>query len=277
MKQDTLTIDRLRSAAAGTLLASLMLAVAACGGGGSGNDAQSAQIFRESIASAHTGMAYGYYVWLPPGYASSTSSYPIVYATDSEYRFNTLQFAVQNFATPVILVNIDATSSARRWVDFTMPGAQAYFRFLTQELIPQIEARYRADPTRRIFSGHSLSGEFAMYALYLDTPGHRAFSSIISEDGSFWGEPTMTILDSAPEAVALEQQMHDTSLDLGVNLVLAGDTTSNGPRVNALSSYLSTRGYQRLRMRTASFSLGHVSMDGPAFADGLAFALSGAP
>src|SRR6185369_2103121 len=251
----------------------LLMAVVLCGCGGGGGDIAPppapAGVIRASIQSRQTGIEYGYYVQLPADYAKTQAAYPVVYATDSEYRLATLSGVMANSPTAAILVNIDATSTARRWVDFTMPGAAAYFRFLTQELIPQIESQYRIDPKRRIFSGHSLSGEFAMYALYLDTPDNRFFSSVISEEGSFWYQPDMQFFNSLPIATSMEQQMYDTGRQLPVNLVLAGDFFGNGTLVKNLSDFLSARGYERLRIKNSTFSLGHVPMDGPAFADAL--------
>src|SRR5262249_46755883 len=162
-------------------------------------------------------------------------------------------------------INIDATSSARRWVDFTMPGAAAYFRFLTRELIPNIEAQYRVDPTQRIFSGHSLSGEFAMYVLYQDDPAHRVFASIISEEGSFWCDSNALCPTSLPIATSMEQQMYDTSQVLPIRLVLAGDATGNGPRVTTLFDFFAARGYQDLKLKNLNYVLGHTGMDRPAF------------
>lgn len=265
---------RIRTITAATFIVALAFAVlAGCGGGGDSAAppmAPAGQTLRASIHSAQTGIDYGYYVYLPAGY-QPTQAYPVIYATDSEYRFTTLSGVMQSRGTQAILVNIDATTSARRWVDSTMPGATAYFRFLTQELIPVVEARYRVDPTRRTFTGHSLSGEFVIYALYLEDPAHRYFASIISEEGSFWYRSDMVFSTVSPEATALEQGLHDAHVPLPVNLMLAGDTTSNGGLVASLYTYLSARGYAQLRIANTSYTLGHVPMDGPAFTDALAF------
>jgi len=255
----------------GALLLALVLA--ACGGGSDAptNSDASPTVLRASIQSVQTGIAYGFYIYLPPGYGKTQRTYPVIYATDSEYRFGPLSSALQDTQTQAILINIDATSSARRWVDFTMPGAAAYFRFLTLELIPMVESAYRVDPKQRIFSGHSLSGEFAMYALYLDDPANRAFASIISEDGSFWCQSDTTCPTTDPLATSMEQQMHAADPQLAVRLVLAGDTTANGPRVTTLYDFFAARGYTDLRLKSLSYSLGHVAMDKSAFTDALAF------
>lgn len=250
--------------------------LAGCGGGGGGGtaatvDPAATQVQRSGLSSKLTGITYGFNIVLPASYAQGSTRYPVIYATDSEYRFITLSGLMQSANLQAILVNIDATSSSRRWVDFTMPGAYAYFRFLTEELIPVIDASFRTDPTRRTLSGHSLSGEFAMYALYLDKPGQRAFSAIVSEEGSFWFDDSLVVHDELDIATTMERQMHDADPHLPVSLVLAGDTTGNGPRVRRLHQFMATRGYDRLRLSHLEYTLGHVPMDGPAFIDAMRF------
>jgi hypothetical protein len=45
-------------------------------------------------------------------------------------------------------------------------GASHFLQFIQHELIPMIEAEYRADPTDRTLMGHSWGGLFALYALF---------------------------------------------------------------------------------------------------------------
>lgn len=45
-------------------------------------------------------------------------------------------------------------------------GAGNFLQFIQHELIPMIEAEYRADPTDRTLMGHSWGGLFALYALF---------------------------------------------------------------------------------------------------------------
>jgi hypothetical protein len=262
-----------------TLMAALLVS---CGGGGGGSDGappiDPGTSLTSSISSAETGIAYALDIWLPPGYAQATTRYPVVYAMDCEYRFTTLVAGVQEAAAAghaVILVNVCAGSSARRWVDFTMPGAAAYFRFLTLELIPSIDAAYRTVPTNRILSGHSLSGEFAMYALYLENPASRYFTSIVSEECSCWYDAAMVFSSSLAQPAAMEQAMYDASHRLPVNLVMAGDTLSNETQIGAVYGVIAGRHYQDLRITQPVYSLGHVPMDGPAFSDALRFIFGG--
>lgn len=257
--------------------------LAGCGGGGgdggnSGNapPAQGVRL-QSAIHSSETGITYNYQVYLPPGYAQGAARYPVIYAADGEYRFPVLSGVLEQQRRDAILVNVWHMGGDRRWIDFTMPGAAAYYRFLTRELIPSIDAQYRTDPSRRIYSGHSLSGEFAVYALYLERPGERFFSAFLSGDGSFWARPDMIWEHphGGEPATTMEREMFDRDRNLPVSIVLAGTSQGNGPRVTLLHERLSTRGYANLRLRMLDYTLGHLAMDEPSFVEGLAFILDG--
>jgi enterochelin esterase-like enzyme len=254
-------------------------ALAACGGGGSSAPSSSAgptgTTVTSSINSAQAGMTYALDMWLPPGYAQSPATYPVVYATDCEYRFLPLTLMLQlradRGATPVILVNICAGPSEQCFLDFTMPGAAPYFAFLTKELIPYIDATYRTNPANRILSGHSLSGEFVMYALYLEDPAHRYFSSFVSGDGSLWFDSRTYQGEQYGPAVDMELAMYNAGRNLPVNLVLAGGIYSNGPHVAALYATIAGQSFQNLRLIQTSYALPHVPMDAPSFNDAMTF------
>jgi hypothetical protein len=257
-----------------SLAALLAFVLTACGGGGAAPPPDPATLgttAMSSINSAETGIAYGLDIWLPPGYSQSAARYPVIYAMDCEYRFDTLTQVLQRSATPAILVNVCAMGSARRWVDFTMPGASPYYRFVTRELIPFIDSNYRTVPASRTLSGHSLSGEFAMYALYMESPANRYFTSIISEECSCWYNASMLFSQQLPEAIAMEQAMYDADHQLPVNLVMAGDALGNEPEVAAAFATISKRNYVGLRSIQPIYNLGHVPMDGPAFKDAIDF------
>jgi enterochelin esterase-like enzyme len=252
-----------------------LAALVACGGGAGpsgpvASDAGGTSI-DASIGSVQAGLSYTLQIWLPPGYAQGTATYPVIYAMDCEYRYATLVAALQQTHTEAILVNVCAMSSARRFVDFTMPGAASYYRFLTLELIPFVDARYRTARANRSLSGHSLSGQFVMYALYMEDPANRHFSSIVSEECTCWDDAAGVYSAQLAQPIAMEEAMYAADHRLPVNLVMAGDDLGNGPQVAALYATISGRGYVDLRSVHLSYRLGHVPMDGPAFAAALDF------
>jgi enterochelin esterase-like enzyme len=252
----------------------LSLSLIACGGGGKTPPPLPQEALgtseNSSIASAQTGMAYDLRIWLPPGYQTETVAYPVVYAMDCEYRLDTLVGVMQRIGTKAILVNVCAMGGDRRWVDFTMPGAAPYYRFLTGELIPTIDSKYRTIPTNRVLSGHSLSGQFVLYALFMEAPAQRFFTSIISEDCTCWANTSRQFFLDLGDALAMERAMYAADHRLPVTLVMAQDTEGSGPTFtyNVITSHK----HEGLRSpRLSSYNLGHVPMDGPAFSDALRF------
>ena len=267
------------------LLAALLAAMlCACGGGGGGGSTGTSgnpppappagQRSAFSLASAETGISYNVSVFLPAGYDQGQARYPVIYATDAEYRFDVLSGVLESTRRPMILVNVGNMGGDRRWVDYTWPGAEPYYRFLTRELIPRVDAQYRTDPTSRALMGHSLSGQFVLMALYLERPESRYFNAIIPQDASFWHDAQQRIaLDPLDYAVArdLEAQMRARSTDLPVALAMSGDAPGNYDRVKRVHDDIAARGYGKLRVQVRQYSLGHIPMDGPAFRDALDF------
>ena len=129
------------------------------------------------VNSAATGHSYHVYVRLPDGYdADPAKRYPIVYLLDGDSLFPYLAphhlFLTYDDRLPeAIVVGIAYGSFAppvnNRDRDFG-EGADAFQRFLKSELMPLVESRTRADPTRRILVGQSRSGGFVLYSAHTD-------------------------------------------------------------------------------------------------------------
>lgn len=150
---------------------------------------------------------YEIYVSLPPNYATSNKRYPVVYVTDAPYAFPLIRaiaervdrhgVGLDNF----ILVGLGyakgedgATSRNRdytptdrpknsRLADGVYGQSAAYLDFLGNDVLPLVDGRYRTDPTRRIYVGHSYGSLLGLKAL-LDRPG--AFSHYILGSPSLW-------------------------------------------------------------------------------------------
>jgi len=126
----------------------------------------------ESIDSTHLGQARTFTVHVPESYESQSALYPVLYVLDGESSFDysvaVAEYLADNGLVPdMIVVAIDA--GATRATDFVpsgdpSKGAEAYLGFLTEELVPYIEAHYRAAPLR-VLAGHSLGGLFVTHAL----------------------------------------------------------------------------------------------------------------
>lgn len=220
-----------------------------------------------SIPSGQTGITYGLTIYLPPGYGQGNETYPVVYVADGDYRVPRLIGAIDQARTKIILVGISCVNADRRWVDYTMPGAANYYRFVTLELVPFIEAQYRVDTRKRMLSGHSLSGNFVAYALTMENPGNRYFLAYLSGDGAYWYQ--RGTFD------AMEQQMYNVSHDLPVIVVMAG--AENGTSVTSVAGQLAGRHYGGLNLKYLNYvGWEHSAMDGPSFNESLLYALQSA-
>ena len=51
-------------------------------------------------------------------------------------------------------------------VELETGGAEYFLKFITEELLPNVEERYRVDSNDRTLLGHSTGGHFALYALF---------------------------------------------------------------------------------------------------------------
>jgi len=122
-------------------------------------------------------------VYVPPGYEGSDLKYPLLVTLDGYFvaPVGVVDYLGGTGNIPrMIVVAVDSTDRDR---DFTptrakdlhgelLPtsgGAPDFARFLSDELIPHLEARYRLEDYR-IIAGHSLGGLFATYVL-LEKPG----------------------------------------------------------------------------------------------------------
>lgn len=157
--------------------------------------------------------SYEIYVSLPADYAKTTRRYPVVYVTDAPYAFPLIRaiagrvdrhgVGLEGFIlvglgyaqgeSGVVSRNRDYTPTDRSQERKPPEGAYgqgaAYLDFLVQDVLPLVDNRYRSDPKRRIYVGHSYGSLLGLQAL-LDRP--RTFSHYILGSPSLWfdkGQP----------------------------------------------------------------------------------------
>lgn len=162
-----------------------------------------------------SGRAYQVFVALPPSYAKEPQRrYPVLYVTDADYAFPIIRQIGRrlNVEGPrieeFILVGLsygkgeDGAVSRRR--DYTPtsngprsapPGAihgqgRAYQRYLGDQVKPFIAARYRTDPARSLFLGHSYGALLGAQILFTE-PG--LFSGYILGSPSLWYDKRYTL------------------------------------------------------------------------------------
>lgn len=272
------------------LLILLSCLLAACGGGGGGG-ASSASSFPApavaatptpivtlkgkisndlTLSSTKTGAAYPIFVYLPADYGATSDALPALYVLDAEgkvdadgsNRFQRMAELVEAEGLRVVLVGVG--NYARRGTDYLLPGASAFYGFLSSELIPAMDARYRLDAKRRGLAGHSYGGVMTLLALLLDRPQARYFSSFIAQDGSFGNQNDKTL--------ALEQQLFTASGGKlpDTALILSSSAIGNNAVVQDIYETLQRRNYQGLSLqRLPAYPENHDGMFLPSFRDSL--------
>lgn len=157
---------------------------------------------------------YQVFVSLPPSYATSKRSYPVVFVTDANYAFPLIRSIARRVGdkppgleefvlvglsyakgdTPTFSRNRDYTPTARagKSIKSDMPGRSAvygegdgYRRFLASEVLPLIARNYRVDMQRKIFIGHSYGSLLGLDILFKD-PG--MFDYYVLGSPSLWYE-----------------------------------------------------------------------------------------
>jgi predicted alpha/beta superfamily hydrolase len=140
------------------------------------------------LSSANTNTKYSVFVQLPKNYASDTSRrYPILLHLDGNAYFDVIKDAViknqHNYpdSIPPIVVGIGYENAyvmdSLRLRDYTFPealpidsfatsgGAERFYTFINEELLPYIDSNYRTHRATGTIMGHSFGGYFVLYAL----------------------------------------------------------------------------------------------------------------
>jgi predicted alpha/beta superfamily hydrolase len=171
-------------------------------------------------------------IHLPAGYESSSARYPVLYMPDGginedfPHVVNTVDSLVMlGKIRPVIVVGIPNTERRR---DLTGPtriggdsavaphvgGSAAFRRFISDELMPEIDARYRTTDERSIV-GESLAGLFIVEA-FLREPA--LFTHYVAFDPSIWwnkgnladsASALIATMDSTPRSIHLTSSRDD--------------------------------------------------------------------
>ena len=139
-------------------------------------------------------------VWTPENYKTAMDTLPVMYMADGGIKedfphiANTLSELIKaKKIQPIILVGIENTQRRRDLTGFTevakdkeiapvVGGSEKFRAFIKDELIPEINKRYRTTDKRSII-GESASGLFVMETFFL-TP--EMFDNYIAFDPSLW-------------------------------------------------------------------------------------------
>jgi predicted alpha/beta superfamily hydrolase len=186
----------------------------------------------ETLPSAIVGDSYLIEVRLPPSYDSEPNkTYPTVYQLDGtsfgpEFKVTAgLASGLEREGRigETIVVGIGypyddplVSTTKGRGRDYVTVfdngqpgGATNFLRFVTDELIPHIDGKYRTDATRRVLSGHSLGGFMSLHAMltmYQNQNPNPPFWGFIAGDPSFF-EDSFRVFDEEAALHAARQSL----------------------------------------------------------------------
>lgn len=144
-------------------------------------------------------------VYLPPNYPEATIDYPLIIGLDANFEFESMTEIVSQKINngeipPAVFVGIgykedkevekrnrDYTPSITQGVeDYQTGGAENFYSFIKDELIPELENKYQIDNANtKTLMGHSYGGLFTLYAMFQDR-NTSPFDKFIPVGSSFW-------------------------------------------------------------------------------------------
>ena len=208
------------------------------------------------------------FVHLPDGYNGEEASYPVLIVLDGEWSFRNAVAITEHLAAsqrmpPMIVVGVTNTLRNGRFARFAdlAPsgpgeaadggGAQTFLRFIAEELVPELDTKYRTKP-HRVLAGHSLGGLFAVYAM-LDKPdAFDAFIAISPSLGRNNQQQVKRAVESYTKGSPVPKAFHLSVGNEGGN-TLAG--------VSAFAEVLEQQSPEGLRWHYASYDAeDHVSI-----------------
>jgi len=123
-----------------------------------------------------------YLVHRPAGYDISNARYPVLIVTDGNEHFQHVSTTVDFMAAageipPMIVVGIPNTDRYRDLLAYAYaktPGPSPLLKFITDELVPRIDAEYRTHPYRMLM-GWSDGGLFALHTMISAPQAFRGY------------------------------------------------------------------------------------------------------
>ncbi len=263
------------------------------------------------IPAKALGRDYDYVVTLPFGYAANPDrKYPVLMYTDVPQSINLItgmhrrlraggrgledaiivglgyavgdtgEYSRRRDYTPTPHGDIDAASDMPgRPVAYG--GAEEYRQHLKAEVFPELERRYRIDPTRRIYLGHSYGGLLGTHVLLTDP---AMFARYVLISPSLWYDRRLMIARERGYAT----RHHDMQAE--VYFMIGGEETVPDPDTEPhaasrmamvedmaeMTANLAARRYPGLVVRQKVFAgEDHGSVYVPAVREGLQWALPG--
>jgi predicted alpha/beta superfamily hydrolase len=233
-----------------------------------------------SVSSSIVGEDFDLQINLPRGYTDSTRSFPVVYLLDGQWDFPLINAVYgeqyyDGFVPGLIVVGItwggrDRDYDYLRARDLTptkilqVPqsgNASRFLAFITKELVPFIEARYRTLRDDRTLMGSSLGGLFTLYALFQDSTEFSRF--VLTSPAIPWDNYVIDTLEAA------YAKTH-SDLPAKVFMAVGGLEVGSVGVFQRFADVLRGRGYKQLHLETRVLDgMGHSGTKAEGFARGL--------
>jgi predicted alpha/beta superfamily hydrolase len=199
---------------------------------------------KESIESKILNEVRPYWVYVPPAATQPGAKLPVLYLLDGDAHFHSVSGLVQNLGTGingthvvpdmiiVAIPNIDRTKDLTpshsetmngEMVEFlkTSGGGDKFLRFISDELIPSIDAKYPTNGYRTLI-GHSFGGIAVINALYTIP---ESFDSYVAIDPSFWWDNLLLVKKG--DSIFRTRDMSGKTLFIGqANTLHPGESTN---------------------------------------------------
>lgn len=217
-----------------------------------------------SITSKITGVTYPYHIYLPKTYdASSDKRYPVIYASDAQWVFDSFVNNIKNKGLNIILVGIEEgpTKSNRRRMDYKLPGVGQYFQFFTSEFMPLIEQTYKVDTSNRTIQGTSFGGLMSLAFMLADNANKPLFKNILTYDASVsYQEKGM---------LNIAKQRYKLSNSMPVNLIITGARSANAKANKKFIKKLKRIGFTDLTVHWKNYNVSHYAISNVSFPESL--------
>lgn len=223
--------------------------------------------------------SYKIYVFLPENYSNDLLN-QLVVGLDGDTRFNSIANIISNKAQngtipPTVFAAIGNNKERNR--DYTPTayadgsgGANNFYQFIKDELIPELESRYRIDTSHnKTLIGHSFGGLFTQYVMAQDRETNP-FNKFIASGTSYWYDSGVIF--------EYEQAYADTNTDLNVTFFNGMGTLEGGVMLasfDEMNERIENRAYQNFRHKSELIDeSGHTGSAVKIFKKGLDYVFS---
>ncbi|MDW3652823.1 MAG: alpha/beta hydrolase-fold protein [Bacteroidia bacterium] len=158
-------------------------------------------------------------LYLPQDYQQSGKNYQVLYLLDGEWNFPFVASLSEKLVAsgdmpPLIIVGIlnnnrnkDLTPPGKNDNKTRFGGGEFFLKFLTEELKPWIEEKYRTHPYS-ILAGHSFGGLFSIYAMMKQPDQFQAFISLSPSLGRNGEQQIRIAQDFFPQKTSFPKSLY---------------------------------------------------------------------